>query len=485
MSQKPRIYWQHLQSDYVVVSELFLRGLAVIYLAAFASMAVQIEGLIGKQGILPIVELLTQFKAYYPATNIWQLPSVFWLNASDDMLLAACYAGMVAACLLLVNRYRRFAIISCYILYLSIVTAGQRFTQFQWDALLLESGFLAIFLSWGSGIVVLMYRWLIARFMLMGGIVKLASGDPYWASLTALNFHYETQPLPSPLAYYAHQLPGWLHKATVGGVFFIELVVPFFVFLPRKFRLFACASFVILQTSIILTGNYNFFNLLTILLCLFLLDDRDLQKMMLIRLNLRTKNINGKTADVFAAGWALVVLLTCFSHIWLYHSTKPLFEPLKKMVVTTSRFSLVNNYGPFAVMTTTRNEIIIQGSNDGVNWLDYEFHYKPGKSDQGLSWNIPHQPRLDWQMWFAALDHSGQRKWFDRFITRLLQGSPSVLSLLAVNPFPDSSPRFIRAMQYRYQFTEWFERKLTRQIWRRDNAQLYWPPKTLYSSNSN
>jgi len=477
-----KAFWNRYSANYVLISWLFLRGLALIYFSAFASMAVQIEGLIGAYGILPVTDKLALIESIYPQQKFWQLPTVFWFNASDSLLQSVCYAGMTTACLLFFNIFSRFALFVCYILYLSIVTVGQDFTQFQWDDFLLESGFLAIFLTWGSGITVLLYRWLLARFMFMGGLVKIASGDPSWANLTALHFHYETQPLPSPIAYYAFHLPDWFNKICVAGVFFIELLVPFFVFLPRPFRLFACCSFVLLQSAIILTGNYNFFNLLTLLLCLFLLEDRDIAKIMpqrQVAAILQNKPKPGNLAHMCAGLWASTVLLICSGYIWHYHIKMPLIEPLRSLLAINSKLLLVNNYGPFAVMTTKRNEIIIQGSNDGSHWLNYEFKYKPGKLDHELGWNIPHQPRLDWQMWFAALGSPYKGHWFNNFLIKLLEGSPAVLSLLEKTPFPDRPPVYIRAMVYHYSYTSLTQHARNGQIWQRQGGQLYSQVHTL------
>ena len=400
-----KTFWNRYSSNSVLISWVFLRGLAFIYFAAFASMAIQIEGLLGANGILPAVDKLALIEQFYQDQKFWHMPTVFWVNASDVMLRGVCYAGMVVSLLLLLNIFTRAALISSYLLYLSIVEVGQDFTHFQWDIFLLEVGFLAIFLTWGSGIIVLLFRWLLARFMFMSGVVKLASGDPNWANLTALKFHYETQPIPTPIAYYAYHLPTWFHKVCVGGVFFIELVVPLFVFLPRCFRVFACGAFILLQSGIILTGNYTFFNLLTILLCLFLLEDQDIAKILPQRLNVfiqQQRATPGYLANTLAGLWAGVVILICGAQIWLYHIPKPLVGPVKSLIRTTATFSLVNNYGPFAVMTTKRNEIVVQGSNDAQHWVEYSFKYKPGELNRELGWNIPHQPRLDWQMWFAA-----------------------------------------------------------------------------------
>ncbi|MGZ8184476.1 MAG: lipase maturation factor family protein [Methylobacter sp.] len=465
-------------STHYLVSWVFLRGLAVIYFAAFASMAVQIEGLIGENGILPIQSKLSEIARIFPHSKFSVFPTLFWFDTSDQALMLVCYAGMAAAVLLLLDVFVRMALVFCYVLYLSIAVAGQDFTAFQWDVFLLEAGFLAIFLTWGSEIIVFLYRFLIARFMFMGGVVKLASGDPSWSNLTALSHHYQTQPLPSPVAYYAYYLPQWFNKFCVAGVLVIELIVPFFVFLPRRFRLFAAWSFIILQSSIILTGSYNFFNLLTILLCLFLFDDEDIEKRLpaqLISAIRQRQSSPGPIANAAAAIWMCLVFLLLATHTWIYHTKRTPVAPLNYLVHLTSAFSVINNYGPFSIMTTERPEIIVQGSNDGKNWLTYQFKYKPVNLDQHLQWNIPHQPRLDWQMWFAALETPAADSWFARFMEKLQEGSPQVLSLLAANPFPDKPPVYVRALLYRYFYTTPEQRADTGQIWQREYLRDYWP----------
>ena len=131
-------------------------------------------------------------------------------------------------------------------------------------------------------------------------------------------------------------------------------------------------------------------------------------------------------------------------------------------------FHVVNGYGLFAVMTTQRDEIVIEGSNDGVEWREYEFHYKPGDLSRRPPWNIPHQPRLDWQMWFAALDDPRRLGWFQRFLRRVLQNEPSVIALMERNPFPDRPPTYVRALFYDYTYSSaaeksqgiWWDRRL-------------------------
>lgn len=460
----------------IVIRWWFLRGLGLIYLAAFWSMATQIEGLVGSHGILPLQEQLDRISYWYEGLKYWHFPTVFWLNASNTALKAVCLAGIAAALLVIANLLIVPALIACYLLYLSIVTAGQDFTGFQWDVFLVESGFLAIFLASNSKIIYFLYRFLIARFMFMGGVVKIASGDPAWADLTALSYHYWTQPLPTSLGYYAYFLPGWWHQFCTAVVLFIELIVPFGVFMARPFRLFAAWSFILLQTSIMLTGNYNFFNLLALLLCLFLFDDRDLAKLTPKKIlnSLQQNNRPPSQLAAYCAGiWAGFVALVLGTHIWLAQTHRQPLKPLELLLQTASNFAIVNNYGPFAVMTTERNEIIIEGSQDGVTWLEYRFNYKPDALDKPLTWNIPHQPRLDWQLWFAALSPPQSGGWFDNFMRRLLQGSPDVTDLMAKNPFRDSPPKFLRAFFYRYNFVPLVERAATGEIWKREKLGVY------------
>lgn len=455
----------------------FLRGLGLIYLSAFWSMMTQITGLIGINGILPLQGRLSNIAQAFPDEKYGYFPTLFWFGASDPALVGVCLVGAIAACLVTLNIITRTALIVCFACYLSITTAGQDFTSFQWDALLLESGFLAILLTWESPIIVWLYRLLVARFMFMSGVVKIASGDPSWANLTALNYHYLTQPLPSPLGYYAYFLPEWWHRLCTAGVLLIELPIPFLVFLPRPFRLFAAGCFVLLQAGIILTGSYTFFNLLTLLLCLFLFDDRDM-----VRITPKWQRDRlmqcYKPATVFAnlcafvwAGFVVVILVT---QIWMAQTQRLPFKPLSSLLQFASAFSVVNNYGPFAVMTTERDEIIIEGSNDGEHWLEYGFKYKPDNVGKPLGWNIPHQPRLDWQMWFAALSEPQPGGWFEMFMQRLQEGSPNVLGLLARNPFPKRPPNYLRAYLYRYTYTKPEQRKVTGQIWNRERLRLYW-----------
>jgi hypothetical protein len=175
---------------------------------------------------------------------------------------------------------------------------------------------------------------------------------------------------------------------------------------------------------------------------------------------------------VMLAGLGLVQLLTMLG----VPLTLP--APLSGIEDQVQALHAVNRYGLFAVMTTTRPEIVIEGSDDGSNWRAYEFKYKPGDLDRPLPWVAPHQPRLDWQMWFAALSNHQDAPWFSNFVLRLLEGSPEVLGLLATNPFPDSPPKLIRASMYDYHFTG-ADRRSTGAVWRREYLGEYFPVVSL------
>lgn len=467
--------------DYGLVTWVFLRIVALIYLAAFASLAVQIRGLFGADGILSVGDYLDQAHEELGSAALWQIPTVFWFGASDAALQGVCLLGMAGAASVLFNFFVRTGLLLCYGLYLSLLYAGQVFLSFQWDLFLLESGFLALFLTGGSRIVIWLYRWLLFRFMFMGGVVKLASGDPSWRNLSALKYHFETQPLPSPLAWYGHQLPDQLLQVATASVFIIELVVPFFVFMPRRLRLLAAASFLVLQGTIILTGSYNFFNILTLALCVFLLEDRDLRPLLGTRLSTRLSANTpapGVLATASAMMMAVITLSVCGALLWLTNVHQRPIQPFDALVRFTATLGIVNGYGPFAVMTTERREIIIEGSNDERTWLAYEFEYKPGDLSKPLSWNIPHQPRLDWQMWFQALGDAQRNPWFLKFMARLHHGSETVQSLLLHNPFSEHPPRYLRATLYRYVFATPDIRSSTGQTWQREFLSVYVPSRS-------
>jgi hypothetical protein len=419
------------------------------------------------------------------------------MDSSDAFLNFQCAAGTVLSVLLIFGLAPAPCLFLLWLIYLSLATIGRDFLSFQWDNLLLEAGFLAIFLAPlqllprptreapPSRLVVWLLRLLLFKLMFSSGCVKLLSGDPTWRNLTALMFHYQTQPLPTWPGWYAQQLPAWFQKFSCAAVFAIEIGAPCLIFAPRRIRFAGGALLAGLQLLILLTGNYTFFNWLTLALCLLLLDDFLLAK--IIPPKLRRWLPPGPQPSMVnhPRRWPRPLLIVVAAIVlagsgFMLAATlgfqSPLLAPFGWVAEQLAPFRSVNNYGLFAVMTTQRNEIIVEGSNDGVNWLAYEFKYKPGDVNRRPAFVAPFQPRLDWQMWFAALGSAGQNPWFESFCQRLLQGSPDVLALLAKNPFPDHPPRFIRAEFYNYHFTSLAEKRATGAWWRREFIGEYLPP---------
>jgi predicted DCC family thiol-disulfide oxidoreductase YuxK len=503
------------QPAYFLVRWIFLRGLGAIYLIAFLSLWVQITGLIGSHGILPADRLMSDAKQYFDSqdaglSRYHAMPTLCWFNASDGFLKFQCAAGVALAALLIAGVAPGLCLALLWLFYLSLVTVGRDFLGFQWDNLLLETGFLAIFfapLQWlprrsreapPSRLVLWLLRWLLFRLMFESGCIKLLSGDPMWRHLTALTVHYQTQPLPTWIGWYAHQLPAWAQEFSCVVMFGIELLAPFLIFSPRRPRFLACAALVALQILILLTGNYTFFNLITIALCVLLLDDFAIEKMMPSKLRslfpgnsrppVAPKPGEGGSPPSFFRRWpravtvplALVIIaISLFQMIAMVGVSPRWLMPVVVTYEWIAPFRSVNNYGLFAVMTAPRREIVVEGSDDGVTWRPYEFKYKPGDVNRRPGFVEPHQPRLDWQMWFAALGSWRQNPWFANFCVRLLQGSPEVLALLEKNPFPDRPPRYIRAVLYEYRFTNFAERRITGAWWKRELKGEYLPPVSI------
>ena len=483
--------------EYYLTRWLFLRLLGATYLIAFISLWTQIDGLVGSNGILPAQEYLESVRTQVGHERYRLLPTLCWLNSSDGFLHILCACGTLLSVLLIIGVAPIYSLIGLWAIYLSLTAIGQNFLSFQWDVLLLETGFLAIFFapsqilpkfsreSPPSRTVLWLLRWLLFRLMFASGVVKLVSADETWRNLTALNFHYETQPLPTWISWYVHQLPDWFQTISVVGMFAIELGVPFLIFAPRRLRFVACAAFLVLQLLIIATGNYCFFNLLTIVLCILLLDDTFLQgfrlKQMFSRFNApEAVTMSSHYRSVWVAVLTVVVLLVSgirMAGMFLRGANMP--APAQHILNWASPFRTINSYGLFAVMTTSRPEIVVEGSNDRQTWVEYPFNWKPGDLRQRPRWAAPHQPRLDWQMWFAALGSYRTNRWFMEFIERLLQGSPEVLGLLEENPFSRAPPRYIRAVLYDYHFTDFDTKQAEGTWWRRERKGLYLPEVSL------
>lgn len=452
-----------MPATHVAVRRLYLKLLAVVYFLAFASLLVQIGGLIGADGILPMRQWLAGVHAQTGAERYLLVPTLCWLAESDVMLYALCVLGLVMSALVFVEWVIVPALALAWVAYLSIVTVGQDFLSFQWDALLLEAGFLSIFLAPpGVGpaarlqptpaIPLWLMRWLTFRLMFSSGVVKLLSGDASWRGLTALTVHYETQPIPNAIAWYVHQLPAWSHIVATVQMFMVELAVPFliFVYTKPKLRLLAAVLLAGLQLVIAATGNYGFFNLLSAALCVLLVDDAQ------IPARWRSKVVEGGPRWPRPVLMGLAILIGFLSLVQVaatLRMARGLPRPLVALYSWTAPLRIVNGYGLFAVMTTTRPEIVVEGSEDGERWLTYEFRYKPGDPRRAPPQVAPHMPRLDWQMWFAALDRWDESGWFAAFEGALLEGRPAVLKLLAHDPFDGRRPRYVRARLYLYRFS--------------------------------
>jgi hypothetical protein len=469
---------------------LFLRLLGVVYFVAFASLAVQITGLVGERGILPVAEFLGRVHGVYGSDAYRLLPTLVWFSPSDTFLTILCWSGMLASLLLMAGIGAAGAAALLWLLYLSLTIAGQVFLQFQWDALLLETGLLAILyapLSLRSRLDLdpeppALVRWVIwglaFKLTFLSGITKILSGDPTWAQWTALGFHYETQPIPTWTSWFVHQLPRPVHYWSVPAMLAIELGVPWLILMPARFRrvrLAACALMIGLQLGIAATGNYGFFNVLTIVLYLALLDDHTLERLLPRNVERAEQPIDRpfaiwrSTVSVIALGIAALSVLTFFREMdatrgrqgvvagaWA-DSTLDVFAP----------FNSVNGYGLFRVMTTERPEIVIEVSEDGRSWKEYEFRWKAGDVMRRPRFVEPHMPRLDWQMWFAALDPPSAQNWLSRFVARLLEGDAVVMNLLGPNPLA-APPRYARLVYYRYHFTSSAERAKTGAWWKRE-----------------
>src|SRR5437879_7787250 len=500
----------------------FLRMLGLIYLIAFVSLWVQVDGLVGSNGMSPVSQFLPAVRQQVGSDAYFLLPTLCWFDSSNTFLHFLCGGGVVLSLLLIFVVAPAVSLALLFIFYLSLTIGGQVFFNFQWDVLLLEAGFLSIFLApwrlwprdrlWWPGPAIpntaatsataspvsraglFLLKFLLFKLMLMSGVVKLTSGDDswgwvnhsfHWSALTALDYHYWSQPLPTMFAWWTDKGPEWFKHFSVAFCLVVEIVVPFFIWAPRRPRLIAAGLIIFLQLAIAITGNYCFFNLLTIALCLLLIDDATWRAVaavarrgdsdVVLRAAARNRGYN------FAA--IIVLIVTLPLNLWLcYTALKPEAEWPKPLLVVYARlepFRILNGYGLFRVMTKERPEIQVEGSVDGIDWISYEFKWKPGDVNRAPRWCAPHQPRLDWQMWFAALGGRRQENWFENFVVRLLENDPAVTRLLARNPFPDKPPRYVRAILFKYQFTTSEERRATGAWWKRREIGEFFPEATL------
>jgi lipase maturation factor 1 len=517
-------------SDRFLSRWIFLRALGAIYFSAFFSLVFQMRGLIGPQGILPASEYLKSVAEQVGHARYWYVPTVLWFSSGTHMLMALCWVGMAAAVLLVLDIWPRGMLTICFVCFLSFVSAAGDFSGYQSDGMLLEAGFLSLFLAPGgfrpgfgerwppvrAAVYLLLWEWF--RIYLESGIGKIVGGDPEWRNFTALDDYYQNGPLPTWIGWYAQHLPHWFHAGTTFFTLAVELVLIWAAFLPRPFRI---ALFFIVtpwQIGIILTANYTFLNYLVLILAFFLLDDRFLlrffpakwkQPLLASSIALPTEpaplaadqlsilappsNPSTETVlmskDVPSGLWQnsfwltpLRVAVTAVLLTWIFYATTvQMIWMITPAPLPTSPVALLeplriaNRYGLFERMTRGRYEIEFQGSNDGQTWIAYPFRHKPQELDKPPRIYAPYQPRFDWNLWFASLGEWRENPLVLRTESRLLSNDPDVLALFAANPFPKAPPRQVRAVLWQYWFTSMAEKREHGLWWRRELLGLYAP----------
>ncbi len=518
-------------SDRFLARWIFLRALSVIYFSAFFSLVFQIRGLISPQGILPAGEYLKNIANQLGSARYWYAPSLLWFSSGSHMLLALCWAGMIAAILLFLNLWPRGMLVICFVCFLSFVCAAGDFSGYQSDGMLLAAGFLSLFFAPGglrprlgearppvrAAFYLLLWEWF--RIYFESGVAKIMSGDPEWRHLTALDDYYQNGPLPTWIGWYVQHFPHWFHATLAFFTLALELVLIWTAFLPRRIRIALFFLVTPWQIGIILTANYTFLNYLVLMLGFLLLDDAFLmqfvpakwKKQLLDRATTSAIESSAPVGDqlsILAASpspppneaatakaappdrWqmlrfslspvrvaVLAVLLT-----WIFYATAVqmmwMISPVPLPTTPVSLldpFRIANRYGLFAVMTRGRYEIEFQGSNDGHTWIAYPFRHKPQQLDKAPRIYAPYQPRFDWNLWFASLGEWRDNPLVLRTERHLLSNDPDVLALFAANPFPQSPPREVRAVLWQYWFTSIAEKREHGLWWRRKFLGLYAP----------
>jgi hypothetical protein len=457
---------------------VFQRALAVVYLTAFLTAALQFRALTGSRGMLPAPGHLRR-------TSWRSAPTLFRFHYSDRLFACCAWAGVLLSAALVAGAADRLPLAVAmawwavlWVLYLSIVHVGQIWYGFGWESLLLETGFLAVFLGNERTeppiLVLFLLRWLLFRVEFGAGLIKLR-GDRCWRDLTCLRYHHETQPMPGPLSWFFHRLPAPLHRVEAAANHTAQLVVPFALFAPQPVAGWAALAVVATQLWLVLSGNFAWLNWLTIALALSAVDFPAL-------------GLGGAAPSGVpdAPVWYLVPVVALTALV-LVRSRLPVANLLsrgQRMNTSYDPLYLVNSYGAFGTVSRVRYEVVVEGTDEavpgpGTVWREYGFRGKPTALRRLPRQFAPYHLRLDWMMWFAALSPGYARSWFGPFVERLLEGDRDTLRLLAVNPFPGAPPRYVRARIWRYRFTEWEELRATGAWWRRDGAREYWPPTRL------
>ncbi len=471
------------EPSYWLTRFVFLRMLGLVYSVAFLIVLLQWEPLLGSHGLLPAASFLEEVAGANGRSlgTAFRLPTLFWLGATDAAFRVAAWVGFGLSMALLLGFANVPSLFSLWLIYMSFVHVGQIFYSYGWEILLLETGFLAIFLAplWRPGpfprstppspVVMVLLRWLVFRLMLGAGLIKLR-GDPCWRDLTCLVFHYETQPNPNPLSWYLHQLPVWFHRLEVLFNPLVELVAPFFVFGPRRARLVAGGLMVLFQALLILSGNLSFLNWLTLAVAVACLDDRGFRPLLPGHLRDRLDASVAGAEETKARGIACYALAAVVG-LLSFNPIMNLLSARQAMNTSFDPFDLVNTYGAFGSIGRERYEIVLEGTEDDpldplARWVEYDFKCKPGTPSRRPCWISPYHYRLDWQMWFLAMPGSGREPWFVHLVAKLLDGDPAARGLLAHGPFEERPPRAIRGRYYRYQMTasggrDWWKRTLS------------------------
>ncbi len=470
---------------------LFLRALGIFHFSVFYSLAFQILGLIGDDGILPVRSLFEFYAGKY-----WEIPSLLWLAPNDRGLIALVAVGLVSSTLLVANIAPRACLAASGVCFLSFVTAAQDFSSYQSEGMLLEATAAAFVLaprgfrpgfgasSPPSRAARFVLLWECFRIYFESGIAKIASGDPSWRDLSAMDHYYENGPLPTWIGWWAQQLPHGFHVFTAGATIAIELVIVFGMFVPRL-RLATFGILTALQVGIIATANYCFLNHLVLALGIFLVDDDALR-----RIRLRIPQVFHQSSDPnlkrfwMAAIWLSLLLYSSIA-VFVFAGAPEPISYVAAPAGVLAHLRLANRYGLFARMTNVRYEIEFEGSEDGATYATYPFRYKPQALDEAPKIFAPYQPRFEWNLWFCAIYEEGVPRsrivrvarmtcpWVVLAEERLLERSPHVLALFRDDPFHGRAPRFVRATLWQYWMTDVSTKRATGNYWRRERIAIY------------
>ena len=482
--------------DYQVARFAIERGLAAIYLIGFVVAWRQFPALCGERGLEPAPRFLAAVPRFLDAPTVFR-----WIGYSDRKLRLLCAVGIAISALLLLGvpqgsellgglnlPVTMVAWFALWAGYQSISNVGGSFYSFGWETLLLEAGFLAIFL--GSSaiappvIVLFAYRWLAFRVELGAGLIKLR-GDRCWRDLTCMDYHHETQPMPNPLSWFFHRLPRRLHRIETIGNYVAQLVLPFGLFLPQPFATVAAVLMLLTQLYLVVSGNYAWLNWVTIVVMTAAIADPVL---LAVVPDLAAVLLPGSAFAPTPLWFQVAVLgLGLLVVVLSWYPVRNLLSPRQAMNASFDPFRLVNTYGAFGSVSRVRDEVIVEGTDaevvePGTAWREYEFPGKPGDVRRMPRQFAPYHLRLDWLMWFLPLSSRYGERWFVPFLIKLLEGDRGTLGLLRGNPFPDRPPRHVRALLYRYRFTTWRERRETGAWWDRTLLGEFVQPIRLRSS---